>query len=75
MTVKARPYLYENGRYVTPRQLHERYGTASLVELQAKYTMRFQKSSARLLDSMIYCCRVNGETKAVLAQDRHRLHR
>ena len=37
MTVRARPYLYDNGRYVTPRQLLERYGTASLIELQAKY--------------------------------------
>ena len=30
MTVRARPYLYEDGRHVTPRQLRERYDTASL---------------------------------------------
>ena len=75
MTVRARPYLYENGRYVTPRQLRERFGTSSLVELQAKYPGRFQQSRVRLLDSMIYCCSVNGETKVVPAQERRRLHR
>jgi hypothetical protein len=75
MTVQARPYLYEYGRYVTPRQLRERFGTSSLIELQAKYPRRFQSSRVKLLDSMIYCCRVNGETKVVPAQERRRLHR
>ncbi len=75
MTVRARPYLYENGCYMSPRQLRERFGTSSLVELQAKYPGRFQQSRVRLLDSMIYCCSVNGETKVVPAQDRRRLHR
>ena len=75
MTVRARPYLYENCRYVSPRQLREHYGTASLVELQAKYPGRFQQSRVRLLDTMIYCCSVNGETKAVPVQDMRRLHR
>jgi hypothetical protein len=75
MTVRARPYLYDGGSYVSPRQLREEFGTSSVVELQAKYRGRFQQSSARLLDSMIYCCRLNGETKAVPSQDRRRLHR
>jgi hypothetical protein len=75
MTVQARPYFYEYGRYVTPRQLRERFGTSSLVELQAKYPGRFQSSRVRLLDSMIYCCSVNGETKVVPAQERRRLRR
>jgi hypothetical protein len=75
MTVKARPYLYENCVHVTPRQLRERFGTSSLVELQAKYPRRFQSSRVRLLDSMIYCCSVNGETKVVPARERRRLHR
>jgi hypothetical protein len=75
MTVRARPYLYEKGHYVSPRQLREHYGTASLVDLQAKYPGRFQKSKARLLDTMIYCCSVNGETEVVPAQNMRRLHR
>ncbi len=75
MTVKARPYLYEDGRYVSPRQLREEFGTSSLVELQAKYPGRFQQSRVRLLDSMIYCCNVNGETKVIHAEDIRRLHR
>jgi hypothetical protein len=75
MTVKARPYFYDNGYYVTPRQLRERYGTANLVELQTKYPGKFQQSTARLQDSIIFCCSVNGETKVVPAQSRLRLHR
>lgn len=75
MTVMPRPYLYENGRYVTPRQLRERFGTSSLGDLQGKYPMRFEQSRVRLLDSMIYCCTVNGETKVVPGQDRPRLRR
>jgi hypothetical protein len=75
MIVRARPYLYEKGHYVSPRQLREHYGTANLIGLQAKFPQRFQQSKARLLDTMIYCCNVNGETKVVPAQDMRRLHR
>jgi hypothetical protein len=75
MTVRARPYLYEKHSYVSPRQLRERFGTASLAELQGKYSGIFEKSKVRLLDSMIYCNKVNGETKVVPAQNRPRLHR
>jgi hypothetical protein len=75
MTVRARPYLYEYGRHVTPRQLRERYNTTSLIELQGRFPDRFQQSKVRLLDSMIYCCSVNGETKVVPAQEQRRLRR
>jgi hypothetical protein len=75
MTVKARPYLYEYDQHVTPRQLRERYDTASLIELQGRFPDRFQQSKVRLLDSMIYCCSVNGETRVVPAQERRRLRR
>jgi hypothetical protein len=75
MSIRARPYMYENGRYVTPRQLRERFGTSSLVELQVKYPGRFQQSRARLLDTIIFCGSVNGETKVVPSPERRRLHR
>jgi hypothetical protein len=75
MTVRARPYLYDRGNYVSPRQLRERFGTSRIDELQDRHPGRFQQSKVRLLDSMIYCCSVNGETKVVLAQDRPRLRR
>jgi hypothetical protein len=75
MTVKARPYLYEFDRHVTPRQLRERYDTASLIELEGRFPDRFQQSKVRLLDSMIYCCSLKGETKVVPAQDMRRLRR
>jgi hypothetical protein len=75
MTVRARPYLYEKDHYVSPRQLREQFGTANLLELQVKYPGLFQRSTVMLLDSMIFACSVNGETKVVLAQDRRCLHR
>jgi hypothetical protein len=75
ITVKARPYFYEDCQYVSPRQLRERYGTSSLIELKAQHPGRFEQSRAKLLDSMIFCCRVNGETKAVPAPERRRLRR
>jgi hypothetical protein len=75
MTVKARPYLYERGRYITPRQLRERYGTSNPAELQTQYPGRFEQSRARLLDSLIYCCAVRGETAVVSALNQRRVHR
>jgi hypothetical protein len=75
MTIQARPYVYEYGRYVTPRQLRERFGNSNLIELQAKHPGRFEQSRVSLLDSMIYCCSINAETVVVPVQDRRRLHR
>jgi hypothetical protein len=75
MTIKARPYFYECGRYVSPRQLQEQFGSSNLAQLQAKHPGRFQQSRVRLLDSMIFCSSVNEKTKVVLAQEMHRLHR
>jgi hypothetical protein len=75
MTVKARPYLYDNACYVTPRQLRESFGTSSLMELQARYPGRFQQSRVRLLDPTIYCSNLNGETEVVVSQHRNRLNR
>jgi hypothetical protein len=75
MSVKARPYLYDNGCYVTPRQLRESFGTSSLMDLHATYPGRFQQSRVRLLDPMIYCSNLNGGTEIVVAQHRRRLSR
>jgi len=72
-TVQARPYLYHERRYVSPRQLKHEFGTSNLAELQLRYPgHRFEQSRVRLLDSMIFCCRLNGETESVPS---HRLRR
>lgn len=76
LTVQPRPYLYHERRYASPRQLRHRFGTSNLTELQARYPgQRFEQSRARLLDSLIFCCRLSGETEDVPPQDRRRLHR
>jgi hypothetical protein len=72
-TVQARPYLYYERRYISPRQLRQEFGTSSLTELQLKYPdRRFEQSRARLMDSKIFCCRLNGPTEQL---EPHRLRR
>ena len=72
-TVQARPYLYRDRRYISPRQLRQEFGTSKPADLQRMYPdHRFEQSRARLQDSMIFCCRLNGPTEPVQP---HRLHR
>jgi len=73
LAVQARPYLYYERRYISPRQLRLEFGTSNLAELQLKNPgRRFEQSRARLMDSMIFCCRLNGPTEQV---EPHRLRR
>ena len=75
-TVQPRPYLYFDRRYASPRQLRQRFETSNLAELRAKHAYhRFEQSRACLLDSLIFCCRINGTTEVVPAGSQHRLHR
>jgi hypothetical protein len=64
MTIQARPYLYEDGWFVTPRQLRERYGTSNLQELKRLSKHRFERSRGPLSDSLLFGCRVHGATTA-----------
>jgi hypothetical protein len=76
MSIEARPYLYVDGIYASPRQLRTRYGGANLTELRRTHTgTRFEQSRAKLLDSVIYCCRMRGETAPVAVEDQRRLRR
>lgn len=75
MSVQARPYLYVDRRYASPRQLRSRFGTANPSELQEKLGRRFEQSRAKLLDSLIFCCRVKGETETLAPAERRRLRR
>ncbi|MET7282614.1 hypothetical protein ABZS29_30580 [Kribbella sp. NPDC005582] len=76
MSIQARPYLYVDGLYATPRQLRTRFGGANLAALRASNPRgRFEQSRATLTDSLIFCCRVRGETEAVPEADRRRLRR
>lgn len=66
MTIQPRPYLYHDRRYASPRQLRQRFGTSSLGELKVRHPGQcFEQSRARLLDSLIFCSRINGETEPV----------
>jgi hypothetical protein len=74
MTIKARPYFYFDGDYISPRQLRVRFDTTNVAELETKYGERFRSSKTPLLDSMIFCCRVKGETEAVPEGQERRLY-
>jgi hypothetical protein len=75
MTIGPRPYLYFDGRYVSPRQLRSRFQTANPVELRSEFGNRFQQSRMPLLDSMIFCCRITGRTEPVPVAMRRRVRR
>jgi hypothetical protein len=76
MSIEARPYLYVDSVYASPRQLRTRFGGANLSELRkANPGGRFEQSRAKLLDSLIFCCRVKGETEPVPVANRRRLRR
>jgi hypothetical protein len=62
-------------RPICPRQLRSRFQTANVTELVAAHGRRFRRSRARLLDSVIFCCRLHGETEAVPPPEQRRLLR
>jgi hypothetical protein len=75
MTIKARPYLYFDKGYVSPRQLRARFQTTNVADLSAMHGKRFERSRTELLDSMIFCCRIKGETEHVPEGEQRRLYR
>lgn len=75
MSIQARPYLYVDRVYASPRQLRQRFETANLAELAARHGAIVEQSRARLLDSLIFCCRVRRETEQVAPDDQRRLRR
>jgi hypothetical protein len=76
ITVQPRPYLYHNRMYVSPRQLRQRFGTSGIADLKAMHPQQtFEHSRVRLLDSLIFCWRLRGETESVPETSLRRLHR
>jgi len=75
MSVQARPYLYENQQYVSPRQLREAHQTANLESLCSQQPGVFQRSWTPLCDSLIFACSLRGPTREVPEQERPRLRR
>lgn len=76
MSIKARPYLYVDRLYASPRQLRAQFGSANLAELRSAHPEhRFEQSRAVLLDSLIFCCRLRGGTEQVAPEDYRLLRR
>jgi hypothetical protein len=76
LSIGPRPYLYLDRRYISPRQLRERFGTSSLTELRVQHPDHlFEQSCVRLLDSLIFCCPVRSKLTVDSAGFDRRLHR
>jgi hypothetical protein len=75
MSIQARPYLYVDKLYASPRQLRQRFGTASLTDVRANHGAVVEQSRVKLLDSVIFSCRVRGETEQLPPDDQRRLRR
>ncbi|MEV8371837.1 hypothetical protein AB0P21_03820 [Kribbella sp. NPDC056861] len=75
MSIGPRPYLYLDGRYVSPRRLREDYGTANLTKVRLSTGARVEQSRTTLLDSAIFCSRIKGETESVSLDEQRRLRR
>jgi hypothetical protein len=75
MTIKARPYMYHRDRYISPRQLRTEFGTTNVDLLRLTHGETIRVSNTPLLDSSIFCCRVNGKTEFVPADLQRRLYR
>jgi hypothetical protein len=66
MSITARPYLYVDGVYASPRQLRTNYGGANLSLLRDTHRdLTFEQSRACLLPSVIFCNRLRGDTELV----------
>jgi len=75
LSIRPRPYLYVDARYMSPRQLRSTFGTANLAEVRIGSGALVEQSRTRLLDSAMFCCRLRGETEYVAPEERHRLRR
>jgi hypothetical protein len=75
MSIRPRPYLYLNGRYVSPRRLREDFGTANLGVVRTRSGAAVEQSRATLLDSAIFCCRLKKGTESVPLDEQRRLRR
>jgi len=76
MSIQARPYLYVDGLYASPRTLRTRFGGANLSQLRLTHRdHRFEQSRAGLLNSVIFCSRLRGETEQVAPADCRLLRR
>jgi len=76
ITINPRPYLYLDRRYVSPRQLKQRFGTSNLTDLKERFPRHhFEQSRARLLDSLIFGCHVKRETAPPPESSSRPLHR
>jgi hypothetical protein len=75
MTVRARPYLYYKGRYMSIREMRASFPTIRSIDELCEVDQHATRSYAPLQDSLIFCCRVRGATEPVLPENQTRILR
>lgn len=65
MTVRARPYLYYKGRYMSLRQMWAAFPTVRHIDELCAIDRNATRSWVELEDSLIFCCRIRGATERV----------
>jgi hypothetical protein len=75
MTVRARPYLYYKGRYMSLRQMWAAFPSVRSIDELCTLDRKARRSRVELLDSLIFCCRIRGATERVSPEKQHRIFR
>jgi hypothetical protein len=75
MTVRARPYLYFKGRYMSLREMWASFPDVRSIDELCGANRHAKRSTAELKDSLIFCCRIRGATELVEPESRHRILR
>ncbi|MET9311449.1 hypothetical protein ABZX12_06460 [Kribbella sp. NPDC003505] len=75
MTVRARPYLYYQGRYMSLRQMWADFPSVRGIDELCALDPNATRSHVELRDSLIFCCRIRGATERVPPEDQHRIFR
>lgn len=75
MTVRARPYLYYRGRYMSLRQMWAAFPSVRSIDELCALDRKARRSQVELRDSLIFCCRIRGATERVLPEHQHRILR
>lgn len=75
ITVRARPYLYYRGSYMSLRQMRVAFPAIRSIDELCAADRRARRSVVDLDDSWIFCCRIRGATERLAPEEQHRILR
>ncbi|WP_371401767.1 hypothetical protein OHA10_28090 [Kribbella sp. NBC_00662] len=75
MTVRARPYLYYKGKYMSLREMWAEFPSVRRIDDLCAVDRKATRSQVELKDSLIFCCRIRGATERVTSEAQQRILR